>query len=259
MELSLSFDSIASTYNSTRTGYPDEIYNLARKVGRLGSKSRILEIGAGPGIATQELVDHLGCFVDVIEPGISFCEILTSKFSTNPKISIQNCLFERFNSPHMYDAIFSATAFHWIEPKLKYIKSSDLLSKNGILVLYWNNYLLANRSINELSQVVYRKYFPNQDYSVSIYDIKERIIRERQREISESKLFRQIESKVFKRVVQFPLEKYINLLRTFSENLALDKSVSELLFKEISICIGGNSPTVEVDILTNLEIARKTK
>jgi SAM-dependent methyltransferase len=257
MEPALSFDSIASTYNSTRTGYPDEIYDLAGKVGHLGSKSRILEIGAGPGIATQELVDRLGCFVDVIEPGISFCEILASKFSTNPKISIQNYSFERFDSTFKYDAIFSATAFHWIEPKVKYIKSSDLLSKNGILVLYWNNYLLANRSINELAQVVYQKYFPNQDYSVSMYEIQERKIQERQREISESKLFKLIESKVFKRLVQFPLEKYIDLLRTFSDNLVLDKSVSELLFREISTCIGGNSPTVEVEILTNLEIARK--
>ena len=80
---------------------------------------------------------------------------------------------------------------------------------------------------------------------------------DRQREILESEFFTLQESRVFKQLVQFPLAKYIDLLRTFSENVVLEKSVSEQFFAEISMCVGGGSATVEVEILTNLEIARK--
>ena len=257
MEQSRSFDAIAGTYNSTRPGYPSAIYKLASKVGILGSDSKILEIGAGNGVATQELAEHINCHVDAIEPGQSFRELLRSRFEGNPNVSIFNCTFEDYTSKTTYDAIFAATSFHWIDPNIKFRKSSNLLSKSGILVIYWNCYSLENRTLNDKIQFTYLKHFPNRVYSSSVYDIQEEKIICRQREIEDCKIFRMVESTRYMITIVFTVDKYIDLLRTFSENAVLDKSISEPFYEDISNCLRRFSEPIRVNILTNVEISRR--
>jgi SAM-dependent methyltransferase len=252
-----SFDSIASIYDRTRPGYPQEVYALARSLGVLSPESHVLEIGAGQGIATQEITEYFQCFVQAIEPGRQFCDLMKEKFSANRKVSISNCSFEEFSSETLYDAIFAATSFHWVSPTVKFSKTSQLLENDGILVLYWNSYSLADHDLNRLVQEVYKEHFPDRDYSKSIYEIQEDKIRNRQNEVSASDLFHSVQSKRFLSTSSLSIEKYIDLLRTFSENAILDKSVSGRFYKDMESCLTKNASLIDVAVLTNVEIARK--
>jgi SAM-dependent methyltransferase len=51
-------------------------------------------------------------------------------------ISFQACSFEDFAAPgSSFDLIVSATAFHWIDPEVRFSKSARLLRPGGWLVL----------------------------------------------------------------------------------------------------------------------------
>ena len=55
-----SFDVFAEDYHSVRPGYPPALYGDIKKLCGIGSTSRLLEIGAGSGIATVELAKFGG-------------------------------------------------------------------------------------------------------------------------------------------------------------------------------------------------------
>jgi hypothetical protein len=47
----------------------------------------------------------------------------------------------------LFDAIFSATAFHWIDLSTKHKKCCEALNNDGLLVVYWNNYGIEDNEI----------------------------------------------------------------------------------------------------------------
>ena len=66
------FDSIAVTYDEVRPGYPKELYRIASKYKQYSACSKILEIGGGQGIATQEICAFWNPDLTVLEPNLNF-------------------------------------------------------------------------------------------------------------------------------------------------------------------------------------------
>lgn len=62
------FESMAASYGSARPPYPSVLYDTLAQHGVIGAGQRILEIGAGSGEATRELVRR-GSAVVAVEPG----------------------------------------------------------------------------------------------------------------------------------------------------------------------------------------------
>jgi ubiquinone/menaquinone biosynthesis C-methylase UbiE len=68
------FDGIAEAYDARRSGYPSEIVAAAVELAGLRIGSRVVEVGAGTGKLTEELV-AFGLRVDAVEPGPNMIEL----------------------------------------------------------------------------------------------------------------------------------------------------------------------------------------
>jgi SAM-dependent methyltransferase len=156
-EKALHFDSHSQIYDSVRPGYPQEIYEIISNYKKLGTNSNILEIGAGNGIASQEIYKKWKSKMILIEPGKNLCELLYDRFKNNKDITVKNKTFEKYQTGYKFDAIFSATAFHWLDLSIKYKKSFDLLNDDGLLILFWNNYGIENIEMENEIQKIYTK------------------------------------------------------------------------------------------------------
>jgi phospholipid N-methyltransferase len=154
----LHFDINSQIYDSVRPGYPHEIYEIISNYIKLNTNSNILEIGAGDGIVSQEINNKWQPKLFLIEPGENLYKLLYNKFRNNKNISIENTTFEKFQNKIKFDAIFSATAFHWLDLTKKYKKSYDMLKDDGLLILFWNNYGIENKEMENEIQKVYTKY-----------------------------------------------------------------------------------------------------
>jgi len=53
-------------------------------------------------------------------------------------IAVHKAYFEEYQTNKKYDLIYSATAFHWVEPEIGYQKTWDMLKDGGTLALFWN-------------------------------------------------------------------------------------------------------------------------
>src|SRR6185436_4237458 len=71
------FGTTAAIYGAARPGYPDRVYDILRDRCHLGPTSRILEIGAGPGLATKRLLDA-GAHVVAVEPSPALASQLSA-------------------------------------------------------------------------------------------------------------------------------------------------------------------------------------
>jgi SAM-dependent methyltransferase len=252
-ESALHFDKNSQIYNNARHGYPKEIYEIISNYKIFGANSAILEIGAGNGIASQEIYNKWAPKLTLIEPGYSLCELSRQKFNENKNIIIKNTTFEEYQSGLLFDAIFSATAFHWIDAAIKYKKSYEILKDDGLLVLYWNNYGVENSDLEREIQEIYVKYGKGTGDGKSVYEKQMEKIDGRKKEIEKSRHFKIIEHKIMKNVTRCAGENYMTLLKTFSDHSRMEKE----FFEEIREIIMKDGSEIDVRIITNLEIAGK--
>jgi len=252
-EKSLHFDNNFQIYDSVRPGYPQEVYEIISKYKKLETKSNILEIGAGNGIASQEMNNKWQSKMVLIEPGENLCELLYNKFKINKNIKIENTTFEKYQNQIIFDAIISATAFHWLDSSIKYKKSYDMLKDDGLLILFWNNFGIENEEMENAIQKVYTKYGKGTEDGKSTYERQMERIESRKTEIEESDLFEIIDHKIIKSTKEYKVENYIKLLKTFSDHLEMEEG----FFEEIGDIIKQNGNNIKVRIVVNLEIAKK--
>jgi trans-aconitate methyltransferase len=126
---------VAELYDRMRPGYPKAIFRELRRAAKLNATSRILEVGAGTGQATRDLIKispHITC----VEPGSELVRIAKANL---PSLNFAQSTFEDFVSTTQFDCIFSATAWHWVDRKAGYPHARDLLSDHGHLAIV-NNY-----------------------------------------------------------------------------------------------------------------------
>src|ERR1700730_16473379 len=107
----LSFDNAADIYNGIRPHYPPAMFlDLFRF---FPDAPAIVEMGPGTSQATVDLLEH-GATVTAREIGRRLAAKLQEVVKSEG-LSIVVGDFETVQLPeHSYDAIFSATAYHWI-------------------------------------------------------------------------------------------------------------------------------------------------
>jgi ubiquinone/menaquinone biosynthesis C-methylase UbiE len=129
------FDEIAAEYDRYRPTYPDELVGRACQVAGIGSGDHVLEVGCGSGQLTRSLVAR-GLHVTALEPGKSLIALARQNLDGAGEVEFVNAQFEDASLPReQFQAVFSASAFHWVDPKVSWQKTADVLAPGGTLAL----------------------------------------------------------------------------------------------------------------------------
>lgn len=132
------YKDLAAIYEEVRPGYPEQLINdIVDKIG-IKPDHRLLEIGAGTGKATTQFAER-GFTVHAVEMGEDMAAILQKKCASYQNVTVEVSSFEQWTGSGPYDMIYSAQAFHWLDPELKYKKCHRLLKDDGYLALFWYN------------------------------------------------------------------------------------------------------------------------
>jgi SAM-dependent methyltransferase len=129
------FDGVAAAYDEVRPSYPDVLVDAAVGRGRLGVGSPVLEVGCGTGKLT-ELLAVRGLVIDAVDPGPNMIEAARKRLGDAGKVRFHVARFEDVSLPEeAFAAVFSATAFHWVEPEVAWSKAATHLRPGGLLAL----------------------------------------------------------------------------------------------------------------------------
>jgi ubiquinone/menaquinone biosynthesis C-methylase UbiE len=134
-DLGLAFDGVADEYDRVRSGYPPELVDAACSIGGLAPGSRVLEIGCGTGKLTEELAAR-GLHVEAVDPGVRMVELARRRVGDAANVTFRIGRFEDAEFPAGgFAAVFSATAFHWVDASVGWKKVVRVLQPGGMLAL----------------------------------------------------------------------------------------------------------------------------
>jgi ubiquinone/menaquinone biosynthesis C-methylase UbiE len=129
------FDELAAEYDRHRPTYPDELVDQACQVAGIASGDEVLEVGCGSGQLTRNLVAR-GLHVTALEPGKSLITLARKNLEGAGAVEFVSAQFEDALLPReQFQAVFSASAFHWVDPKVSWQKAADVLVPGGTLAL----------------------------------------------------------------------------------------------------------------------------
>ncbi|MBQ8378936.1 MAG: methyltransferase domain-containing protein [Oscillospiraceae bacterium] len=249
MEDNLLFDLDCNNYDAMRPKYHKDMYVDIKKYCH-GKKA--LEVGMGTGQATEPFL-RAAYTVTGIEPGYNMYNKAIVNFLGYKKFDCVNTTFENFVAEHdTYDIIFSATAFHWINPEIAYPKAYYLLNKGGTLALFWNtpDVNRSNDSVHYAIGDIYKKYFgerpqrPDMNY---IYETRLSYMHKYG--------FEDVHFKLYDDIRRMNSIEYARLLETYPDVIKMERK-NEFL-AEIVNAIERNGGTVTIYDTIDLYLGRK--
>lgn len=128
------FDGVAQLYQASRPGYPREMVEFLVATAGVGVGSQVLEVGCGTGQLTESLLSF-GFDLTAIDIGPAMIATARVRLG-NQAVSFEAASFEDFAAADgSLDLIIAATAFHWVDPEVKFTKPARLLRPGGWLAL----------------------------------------------------------------------------------------------------------------------------
>ena len=129
------FDHVATEYDQHRPTYPEQLVDLACQAASLKRGDHVLEIGCGTGQLTRSLLAR-GLRVTAVEPGAQLAGLAKLRLQSTGELELVNARFEDARLPHEhFEAVFSASAIHWVDPDVGWQRTADALVPGGTLAL----------------------------------------------------------------------------------------------------------------------------
>lgn len=127
------FERMAGEYATARPPYPAALYRALADAGVIGKGRQVLEIGAGAGLATVELI-RAGCDVVALEPGV---QLTTQLRAVAPTANVIQTALEDADLPETaFDAAVAATSLHWVDLAVGLPKIRSALRSDGRLAVW---------------------------------------------------------------------------------------------------------------------------
>jgi len=112
--------------------------HIASYASTLPAVPRVLEIGAGSGQATRQMLSR-GWQVVALEPGVDLARAARSDLDEFDHVEVRIARFEDADlADDSFDLVTAATAWHWVDPSIGMPKAARLLRPDGTLALWWN-------------------------------------------------------------------------------------------------------------------------
>ena len=133
-------------YDAARPNYPAWIFDELQQCGALFEGANTVEIGAGTGLASRQLIERGASPLTLIEPDTRFSETLNRATSQLPKCRVIHTSFEEAElAPNEFDLAVAATSFHWIAPDSGMRKLRSVVKGGGTAALIWNVFQVLDK------------------------------------------------------------------------------------------------------------------
>ncbi len=135
--LAQTFDLAAELYQRARPDYPAELFDRLIAVAGVRAGDRLLEIGCATGKATLPLAER-GFRITCVELGGRLAAAARRNLARFPEVTVVEGRFEEWTNGggQLFDLVFAATAWYWINPEVRYRKAADVLRPDGHLA-FW--------------------------------------------------------------------------------------------------------------------------
>jgi len=256
-DLRTTFNQDAEWYQRVRPGYPDALFADMAALELVGAGVHVLEIGCGTGQATLPLA-RLGCEIVALDIGADLAAVASRRLGAFSKVRVLVSSFEDWPLPaEPFDTLVSATAFHWIDPRIRVQKSADALRPGGSLVIISTHHVAGGTEDFWVEvQSCYERWDPTTEPGLRLPTSA--AVLQGTEEIERSQRFASPIVRRYLWDVSYTTTEYLDLLLSYSGHRALEASQRNGLLKCIQDLIDRNhGGRVTKRYMTQLLVARR--
>ena len=181
----------------------------------------MLEIGPGTGQATIPLARR-GYRIVAVELGRGLARKAQRKLATFPDVEVVNAAFEDWPLPaEPFDAVVSATAFHWLDPDTGPARAAEALVPGGVLAVVSTSHVAGgDLPFFDAVQRCYERYMPGTPPDERLPPAQD--VPTTAAGLEEAGRFAGTVIRRYERDIAYSTAEYIDLLCTYSNHRALE-------------------------------------
>ncbi len=150
-------------YDAVRPHYPEDAITHFVEVFGLDARSHALDLGAGTGIFTRQILNRVGR-VTAVDPSSSMRATFAAQ---TPGVTVLEGSDDAIPlGDGAVDVVFAAQAFHWFDPRRALPEIRRVLAPGGGLGLLWNERDVEVPWIRDLNRAM--RWDERQPYDASI-------------------------------------------------------------------------------------------
>jgi SAM-dependent methyltransferase len=247
--LRTTFAEVAELYDRARPGYPPQLFDDLVVLAGLRTGARVLEVGCGTGQATRDLAAR-GLDVTCVELSSDLAAVARRNV---PAAEVVVANFETWEPERTFDTIVAFTAFHWLDPELRYRKCARLapvLCVIGTHHVLWPDGDPFFAEVQEDYRAVSRAEDPGDPPGPpeSVAPLRD--------EIEASGVFEHVAERRYVWDLEYDAQSYVDVLDTYSGHRALDDERRNDLYDRIRRRIESRpGGVVRKTYLTTLDVA----
>lgn len=256
------FGSVAELYDRARPTYPAALVDEVVEFARASAGDHAVEVGAGTGKATV-LFAQRGLRILGLEPSAEMAGIARLNLAAFENVSIEQTDFERWNPERTFKLVFSAQAWHWVAPEVRYSRAREALSEGGALAVFWNRPRWESCALRDELADAYRRASPGLgETGAGAGPMHPGACAlpawwgDWTRELRAASGFEPPEARSYSWSREYTTHEYLQLLQTHSDHIVLDDSQRRALLGAIADVIDHHGGTLALEYVTSLWMAR---
>ena len=225
------FDLAADRYDRVRPDYPDALYDDLVALAGLAPGDHLLEVGCATGKATRPLARR-GFRITCLELGAELAAAARENLA-GFDVQVVQGQFEEWRPAEAFSLVYAATAWHWIDPGVRYLRAWQALRPGGHLAIWATEHVFPDggdpffREIQDIYEEI------GEGLPAGPVWLRPGELPEDRDEIEASGLFEVTAVRHYDWERVYPAEEYIELLSTFSGHLAMAEWKRKRLYGEI--------------------------
>lgn len=246
-ERRLAFGMAAEQYDLIRPGYPAPLVDAV--LAHCGGPGVIaLEAGAGTGKATRAFAAR-GLRITAVEPDPAMAGILAASCTGYPGVTVVVGGFEGYVPAQPCGLLFSAQAWHWIDPAVRWDRAAAVLTGGGSLALFWNFDRIADGAVQEEVTQAVQELAPHIEWDTDAVAEDGLLDRWPATELAGLTAFTGLEACLYRWERVLTRRQFLEYLATHSPYLLLEPGVRDELFARIAAALPGRVPLAEDTVL----------
>ncbi len=255
-DIRLSFNQAAEIYDRVRPSYPAELFD--RLFEMLPAEPDVIEVGPGTGQATRDLLRR-GASVHAIEIGPAMAERLRGNLpSERLRVTVGD--FEKVGlDPGSADAVFSATAYHWISRAAQTDRPAALLRTGGVMAVVDTVQVdsAVDAGFFAASQPIYQRY--GEGHTGPPAPSREHVDPSMRARLAEDHRFAEVTLHRYDWDQTYTADDYRNLMLSYSGTQMMDEARRVGLLDDIhDLIVDGFEGVVTRPLVVALTTARRT-
>jgi SAM-dependent methyltransferase len=252
----LVFGTAAEQYDLIRPGYPAAL--VAAVLAHCGGAGvTAVEAGAGTGKATRAFAGQ-GLPIAAVEPDPAMAGILAASCAGYPGVTVVVSAFEEYLPAEPAGLLFSAQAWHWMDPEVRWAHAARALAPGGSLALFWNLDRIADRQVQAEVTAAQQAVTPHIEWGTDAVADDKLLDRWPATDLAGLAAFTGLQAQLYQWERVLTRRQYLDYLATHSAYLVLDEPERAEVFTRIGQALPARVVLAEDTVLYLARRARSS-